>query len=69
MFCRNVLELFSSLETCNLINDIEQQYVVNIYHVYSNIIIKLDIVLNREFEPIRRFSMLLVVFTELDEIF
>jgi hypothetical protein len=51
MFCRDVLELFSSLETRSLINDIKQQYVVNIYYVYSNTVVELDIILNHEFEP------------------
>jgi hypothetical protein len=69
MFCRNVLKLLSSLETCNLINNIEQQYIINIYHVYSNIIIELNVILNCEFEPIRRFSVLLVILTELGKIF
>jgi hypothetical protein len=69
MFCRNVLELFSSLEACSLINNIEQQYVVNIYYIYNNIIVKLDVILNREFEPTRRFSVLLVVLIELSKVF
>jgi hypothetical protein len=69
MFYRNILELFSSLETRSLINNIEQQHVINIYYIYNNIIIKLDIILNRKFKPTRRFSILLVIFTELGKIF
>jgi hypothetical protein len=68
MFCRDVLELFSSLEAYSLINNIKQQHVINIYHVYNNTIIKLDIVLNRKFEPTRRFSVFLVVLTEFGKI-
>jgi hypothetical protein len=68
MFCRDILELFSSLETHSLINNIKQQHVINIYYVYGNVVVELDIILNREFESIRRFSVFLAILTELGEV-
>jgi hypothetical protein len=68
MFCRDILKLFSSLKAYSLINDIKQRYIINIYHVYNNIIIKLDIILNREFKPTRRFFVFLVILIELNKI-
>ena len=53
MLYGDILELLSSLEAYSLINNIEQWRVIDIYYVYSNIVVKLDIVLNREFKSTR----------------
>jgi hypothetical protein len=69
MLGRNILELSACLKACSLVDNIKQGYPVNIYNIYYNIVVKLDIFLNYELKSAGRFSVLLVVLAVLSEIF
>ena len=68
MLCGDILEPLFSLEAYSLINNIEQWYIIDIYYIYSNIIIELDVILNCEFESTKWFPVLLIVITELSKV-
>ena len=69
MLGRDFLELSACLEACSLVDNMKKGCPVNIYNVYYNIVVKLDIFLSYKLESTRRFSVLLVVLVVLSEIF